>query len=124
MLHKQIQKKKRQNDIKQSELKRYVLLGMILKRDTKRWTKPVLHKKSQDKKTRDFKIDAKSRNYNMIKEKSDVMNKVITLFKGRELFYNDFESRIFLLLNRSIALTKPEKSNLSEHPISPQNLSS
>ena len=60
----------------------------------------------------------------MIKEKSDVMNKVITLFKGRELFYNDFESRIFLLLNRSIALTKPEKSNLSEHPISPQNLSS
>ena len=60
----------------------------------------------------------------MIKEKSDVMNKVITFFKGRELFYNDFESRIFLLLNRSIALTKPEKSNLSEHPISPQNLSS
>ena len=124
MLHKQIKKKKRQNDIKQSEVKRYVLLGMILKRDTKRWIKPVLNKKSQYKKTRDFKIDAKSRNCNKIKEKSDVMNKVITLFKGRELFYNDFESRIFLLLNRSIALTKPEKSNLSEHPISPQNLSS
>ena len=49
----------------------------------------------------------------MITEKLDVINNVMTLFKGREMVYV-FESGIFLLSNQP-RVTKPEKSSSSEH---------
>ena len=69
-------------------------------------------------KNREFKSNTKPKNFNMIKEKSDVTNNGMTLLKERETIFNGFfENGIFLLPNQSIVLPKPEKSSSSEHPI-------
>ena len=55
----------------------------------------------------------KSRNPNMIKDKSDVINNVMTLFEGGEMVHNSFKSGIFSSPNQSIVLAEPEKSSSS-----------
>ena len=67
------------------------------------------------KKSREFKSITKPKNFNMIKEKSDVTNNGMTLLKEKETICNGFENGIFLLPNQSIVLPKPEKSSSSEN---------
>ena len=57
-------------------------------------------------KIKELKRNAKPKNPNMIKEKSDVKNNAMALLKGKEMLCNGFESGMFLLPNQSIALAE------------------
>ena len=74
-------------------------------------------------KIRQIKSNTKPRNSNIIKEKSDVMNNVVILLKGREIVYNGFESGIFPIQNKPIVSADSENSSSSEHSISSQKTS-
>ena len=70
--------------------------------------------KKVNNKNKEFKSNAKPRNPNFIKEKSDIINNKMTLLKRREMVYNGFEIEIFQLPNHSIVLAEPEKLSSSE----------